>query len=167
MLKLVNKSKDKRIEIICSQVTNLFLNQDFWKEIIKQKENYHLSNVNGLILFDLFHQSKIELSINVFKSKNPWSKSNGYTNPENPNDIYLNTRKFNRSDASIASTICHECVHVVDNSSDPKFFFGHGDNYDTPEKNACAPQQFSDLAYKYLSAGVVSSVLPIKEKYLV
>ncbi len=167
MLKVNNKSNNKRIEIICSQLNTVFDTVDFWKDVLRHKENFYLGNINGLLLHNLFNESKTVVDIYSFKSKNPFTSSNGYTTEEKPNSVFLNSRKFNRSDASIAATIAHEVIHSLDNTTEPQFFFGHGDNYDRPEKDACAPQWFSDLAYKHLTGGLISEVLPQKDKYIV
>lgn len=167
MLKVSNKSNNKRIEVLCSQINSLYEKADFWKDVMKHRDLFYLSNISGMTLYDLFNASKTEVNIMVFKSKNPFTKSNGYTTPSDPNSVYLNSRKFNRSDASIAATIVHETVHCLDNSTDPRHYFGHGDNNDSPEKDGCAPQFLADLAYKHLSCGIESQKLNQTEKYII
>ena len=71
--------------------------------------------------------------IETYKSKNPWSSAYGYYNPTKPNFIYLNTRKLNRTNASICATLIHEMVHFLDNNSD--FSFGHGSNNPKGKQN--------------------------------
>lgn len=167
MMKVICKSTNKRIEVICSQINALYAKADFWKDVMRHTELFYLANISGMTLYELFNSSKIEVNIMVFKSKNPFTKSNGYTSPNDPNSVFLNSRKFNRSDASIAATIVHETVHCLDNSTDPRYYFGHGDNYDSPEKDGCAPQFLADLAYKYLSCGLESEKLNQSQKYIV
>lgn len=167
MLNVKNVSKNYRVNIICNRInTVLNSNQDFWKEILNHTNNFHLSNINGPMLYRLYNESNSVTLVDTFKSKNPFTKSNGYTKEEYPNKMWLNTRKFNRSEASIGATIGHETVHNLDAMFN-EYSFGHGDNYDSPEKDDCAPQFFADVLYKYLSGGIVSASLTQKEKYIV
>jgi hypothetical protein len=158
MLRVKNISKDKRLEIICERVNNLFSsNQDFWKEVLNHTDVFLMSNINGSMIHNFYFASNLVVSVDTFKSKWVFSKSNGYTKPSHPNLVFLNTRRFNRSEASIAATIIHETVHCLDNTL-PDYHFGPGDNTYTPEKDACAPQWISNLAYKYLSGGIPSEI---------
>lgn len=165
MLQVVNKSSFKQNQIICQRLNNLFSNnQDFWKEILNHESNFHLSNINGRILYNIFHDSKALVEVYTFKSKNPFTKSNGYTKPTILNKMWLNTRKFNRSEASIGATVGHETIHSLDAVSE--FNFGHGDNVNTDEKQDCAPQFFAAKVYKHLSGGIVSAELKHEEAFL-
>jgi hypothetical protein len=167
MLTVKNISSNYKLEIICNRINTIFTsNQDFWKEILSHERLFYLGNVNGAMLHKFYHESSLVVQVNTFKSKSPWSKSNGYTTPDYPNRMFLNTRKFNRSEAAIGSTIGHETVHNID-ASKPEYSFGHGDNKYTSDKDACAPQWFSDVLYKHLSGGIVSKNLDHAEKFIV
>ena len=167
MLTVKSVSKNYQINIICNRINNI-LNScpDFWKEVLSHTDNFLYANINGPQLYQFYHDSKTIVEVHTYKSKNPWSKSNGYTKPEYPNKMWLNTRKLNRSEASIGCTIGHETVHNLD-AAIPLYSFGHRENEYTPEKDACAPQWFGDLLYKYLSGGILSASLPHEEKFIV
>lgn len=167
MLKVKNVSNNHQLEVIVKRINDVLENnQDFWKEVISHSDTFYLGDINGLMLHRMFHESNIVSQVGTFRSKNPWTKSNGYTLPKYPNKMWLNTRKFNRSEASIGATISHELIHNLD-ATQPKYSFGHGDNTYTPEKDACAPQWFGDLMYKYLSGGIASKQLDHAEKFIV
>lgn len=154
MLQTKSSSSNKRIIIICERLNHLFKNNnDFWKEVLSYNNDFYLSNINGLMLHEFFHSSNLEVEVLTYK--NYFTRANGYTKPKFKNKMWLNTAKFGRSDSSIASTIAHETIHNLDTTI-LEYNFGHGDNYDTPEKENCAPQWFASLAYKYLSEGIVS-----------
>lgn len=158
MLQVKSISSDRRVKILCERINILLSsNQDFWKEVLSHNDTFLMSNINGPMLHNFYYNSNLVVSVDTFKSKWPFSKSNGYTKSSHPNLVFLNTRKFDRSEASIGATIAHETVHCLDNTL-PDYHFGHGDNTYTPEKDACAPQWFSNLAYKYLSGGLNSSL---------
>lgn len=167
MLTVKNVSRNQRIEIICNRINLLFnSNADFWKEVLNHTDNFLYANINGPQLYQFYNDSKLVIQVDTFKSRNPFTKSNGYTKESIPNKMWLNSRRFDRTEASIGSTIGHETVHNLD-ASYSNYTFGHRDNNYTPEKDACAPQWFADLIYKYLSGGIVSSSLPHDEKYIV
>jgi hypothetical protein len=108
--------------------------------------------VDGTYIAKRLKEDKSVIEIYTYKSKWPWSKANGYTLQDEFTRMYLNTRKFDRSDASIAATMLHEATHETDNN-DPLYFYHHGDNV---PKGDCAPEVVADIAYEILS-GVKST----------
>jgi len=84
------------------------------------------------------------LFVELYKSKNPFSSSCGYFSPNNPNSIFLNTRKLNRSKGSIVSTLIHEMIHYCD-SINTKESYGHGDNSPAGKENT-APFYIDNIA---------------------
>lgn len=61
----------------------------------------------------------------------------------------MNDKKLNRSVESIAATIIHESVHVV-NDSEQQYTFGYGNN-SLANKENIAPYWIGDLALRMLS----------------
>lgn len=154
MLQVKTKSKNNRIRIICERLNHLFsTNDNFWHEARMMKDNFYLGDINGPILFELFKNSLIESEVKTYT--NYFTRANGYTKTKFPSTMWLNTAKFNRTDASIGATIAHETIHNLD-ASESLYSFGHGDNFDSKEKDNCAPQWFASLVYEYLSEGRLS-----------
>ena len=80
--------------------------------------------------------------VRFYKPRWPWSAALAYVQGNNPKTIYINERKLNRSEASIAATIAHEYIHVLDNYTPESF--GHGDNYASGKDNS-APYYFGQV----------------------
>jgi hypothetical protein len=125
--------------------TNSFLTK------IALKDHFDYADCTGRFIsqmIEYFIQGKYgDLHVNVYKSKNPWSRAYGYFNPSKPDQIYLNSRKLNRSLASICASLCHELIHYLDSKS--VFSFGHGDNSSVGKENS-APYWIDNLAEEIL-----------------
>lgn len=69
--------------------------------------------------------------VELYRSRNPWSKAYATTYSGNYNLIKLNSRKLNRSLASICGSIAHEWGHCLEyymKTRFPVIEFNHGDN---------------------------------------
>lgn len=156
---------NKQVIIVCQRVNDLFHSTNFWDEVAQHKELFHLGNIDGVTLRRFYEQSNVVVSVGTFRSRFP-SKSNGYTLPSMPNNMWLNTRHLNRSEASIGATVVHETVHCVDNTQ-PYYNFSHGDNSYNHTKDDCAPIWLADVGYKHLSGGIKSEMfMPIEAKFI-
>lgn len=165
MLTFKADTDNKRVQIVVGQLNKLYTSHEFWGEVANHNNLFHMANIDGKTLRKFFVESTIVLSVGTYRSRFP-SRSNGYTTPSTPNNTWLNTRNFGRSDASIGATLSHESVHCVDNTQ-PMFSFGHGDNYYNKSKDDCAPIWIADVAYKYLSGGIESNKsLAFEEKFI-
>lgn len=156
-MRFMTKSNDKRVKILVNKANERMDSVAFMHEMIKRKafnglytSGIHVSGkyVHSRLLSD---QSFIE--VKTFKSLNPFTSSNGYTKNDGKTEIYLNTRKFNRSDASIIATLFHEAVHEADNN-DKENFYHHGDN---SPKGGTAPEVVADIVY-LLESGMASEM---------
>lgn len=141
------------LEIIKDAIQDaLFIlrNEDF-HILLQAKENFDNSNATGKDISRLIMECTIEATIELYKPVPipPWSRANAYTEPKEPTKIFLNKRKLNRSIESIAATIVHEFIHLIDFSSD-EFDFGHGDN-DSSGKGETAPYWIDICAYEILT----------------
>ena len=83
---------------------------------------------------------KTGASVKLWRPWNPWTRATAYT--DGTKSIYINSRKIYRYSpgskkniASLAGTLAHEYVHVLD--AFHSWNFDHGDNYsDGKEKSA-------------------------------
>jgi hypothetical protein len=89
-------------------------------------------------------EKAFNLTVKLYKSKNPFSKAYGYFSPSKPDHIFLNTRKLNRSKGSIVSSLIHEMIHYVDDKNKQESY-GHGDNSPVGKENT-APYWIDNLA---------------------
>lgn len=104
---------------------------------LNNKKSFDMATCDGTHIYSLYLRAikiKKTMYVYTYKSRNPWSRAYGYFNPAKPDNVYLNTRKLNRSLASIASSIIHESVHWLDHY-DEKHSFNHGDNNPQGKQN--------------------------------
>ena len=133
------------------QDANYILNNELFHYELSLKQSFDFSNASGKIISELIKSSKIVASVETYKSVAlpPWSRANAYTLPNVLDKIFLNRRKLNRSFESIAATLVHEYVHLIDYES-KEYHFGHGDNSSSNKENT-APYWIDMLAYKLLT----------------
>jgi len=142
------KYRGNNTSVICAveSANELILNNEFLSRIASI-DSFDMANCSGreiVSLIEMFIRKAFgDLEVVVYKSKNPWSKAYGYFNPAQPNKIYLNSRKLNRSVASIVASLVHELIHYLDSNSD--FSFGHKDNNPIGKENT-APYLIDALA---------------------
>ena len=87
------------------------------------------------------------IDVVTYKSRNPWSKANGYTKKRKPFKIHVNTRKINkRSVDSWVGFLIHETCHLAG--------YSHGSN--SPKgKESSVPYKVGSIAKRM--AGELSS----------
>lgn len=155
-MKFVSKSSDKRVGIIVSRLNEAIECYEFGMRLrnIRSFHPLYTSSVmvDGEYIWHRIRNDDSIIEVKTFRSRNPFTKSNGYTLRDNKLEMFLNTRKFNRSDASIAATIAHEGGHELDNN-DPNYFYHHGDN---KPKGGTVPEVLADIIYEIMS-GVKST----------
>jgi hypothetical protein len=165
MLTFKADTDNKKIQIVCNRLNNLYQDHNFWGDVANHINHFHMANIDGKTLRKFFVDSTVVLKVGTYRSRFP-SRSNGYTTPSTPNNTWLNTRHLDRSEASVGATLSHESVHCVDNTQ-PYFTFGHGDNYNNPSKDDCAPNWLADLTYKHLSGGIESNkLMAFEDKFI-
>ena len=84
------------------------------------------------------------LTVKTYRSKNPWSSALGYFSPSQPDHIFLNSRKLNRTKGSIVATLIHEMIHYCDYLNNTESY-GHGDNSSNGKENT-APFYIDNIA---------------------
>lgn len=103
--------------------------------------------------------------VNVFTPRGPlqrikYFKTQAYTDPAQPDTLFLNSRWLAQQDpsmAEMAATIIHECVHAA-NATDPAHEFGHGDNSSAGKQNT-APYWIGNYAYSLLSGQPMAALV--------
>lgn len=141
------------IEIISDAIqdANFILENEEFHITLSAKNSFDSSNASGKIISDLIKTSTVVAIVETYKPipVPPWSRANAYTKQSEPNKIFLNRRKLNRSIESIAATLVHEYIHLVD-FENSNYNFGHGDNSST-NKEDTAPYWIDILAYEMLT----------------
>jgi len=141
------------IQIISDAVhdANFILDSPEFHDALASKSGFDNSNASGKIISDLIKASSIDAIVETYKPLPipPWSRANAYTKPSEPKTIFLNRRKLNRSMESVASTLVHEYIHLVDYANS-QYEFGHGDNSSADKENT-APYWIDILAYQLLT----------------
>lgn len=143
---------------------NYLFNSELFFEKILAKDSFDNSNADGSKIVELIKNCTVKASLEFYKPLPipPWSRANAYTKRSAPSTIFLNRRKLrNRSIESIAATIVHEYMHLVDFASDG-YEFGHGDN-DSAGKSNTVPYWIDQLAYNLLTGKVAKLVLQCDE----
>lgn len=131
---------------------NFILSLDEFYSKISKKNSFDFSNASGAIVSELIKNSNIIASLDFYKPFPipPWSRANAYTTKEAPSTIFLNKRKLRRrSIESIAATIIHEYIHLVDFEQN-EYHFGHGSNNNQGKSNT-VPYWIDQLAYEILT----------------
>jgi len=152
----VNKTGSKRIEILANKANKLIRSEEFIAEMAKiEKFNtaYTSQGVDGKYIARKLLEIESKIEIYLYTSKNPFTSANGYTVDNGKPQVFLNTRKLNRSDASIVATLIHEAVHEADFRD--LLDFHHGDNR---PKGGTAPELAAEVAYKIEAGGIDSDV---------
>jgi hypothetical protein len=134
---------------------NLLLTKGEFYERIRACPRFDLTKALPRDIADLMERCTVRLTVQLYKSRSPWSRALGYEDARFPNVVFLNTRKLNRSVASIVGTIIHESVHVADAHS--PLDFGHGGN-SSAEKDTTAPYWIGNLAISMVSGQAFAAV---------
>jgi hypothetical protein len=122
---------------------------------IREHPRFDYTDVSPRDIAQLMEQAAITLRVQTYKSFNPLSRVLGYEDARYPNDVFLNTRRFDRSMASIVGTILHEAVHAVDALS--PLDFGHGGNSAAGKDNS-APYWIGNLAISMVSGEPLAAI---------
>lgn len=127
---------------------------------IKDRESYYMSSCNGEKISELLQKfvATHVMTVNIYKSKNPFTKAIGMFMPNKPHDIFLNIKFINRSVSSIVATLIHELIHAVDAFAQEDSF-GHGDNKYTIEKEGTAPYYIDFLAENIIAPDITTETM--------
>lgn len=123
---------------------NILLNDPKFKTKLNNKKSFDMATCDGRHILNLIENNQRRLNVYTYTSRNPWSRAYGYFSPSTPDNIYLNTRKLNRSTGSIVSSLIHEMVHWLDHY-DTQHSFNHGSN-NPSGKNNTAPYWIDNIA---------------------
>lgn len=130
------------------ETSNQLLRDKTFFDRIRQKDRFDLSNTSPQVIADLMENANGIVTVTLYASVSPFSRALAYEDSRYPGTVFLNTRRLNRSVASICASIIHECVHSVDGSQ-TQYSFGHGDNSSTGKANT-APYWIDNLAYEMI-----------------
>lgn len=148
-MKYILRSNIAKLKSAVDLALEVFQNDQFYQEIAA-KDKFDQSDASPNQIAELLGAFEIPVNIEGFYprwfERLKYRKTLAYTVGGN---VYFNLRKMNRSDASLAATLVHETVHVVDNYSS-EFSFGHGGNSSNGKGNT-APYWIGNLAYQILS----------------
>ncbi len=142
------KIKKLKNAVICA---NLTMNDENFLSDIRTIKYFDMSKdadnslVSGEELVKILKTNKIKIIVLTYRSFWWFSRVYGYY--KGGKNIYLNTRKFGRSVASIAGSLAHEAIHVYDNFV--PHYLGHGDN-SSVGKGKTAPYLFGKRVKEYV-----------------
>ena len=134
---------------------NLILADKAFYRRIREHAGFDLSLATPQQIADAVERCSTRLTVKLYKSRNPFSRAIGYHDERWPECIFLNTRRLDRSTASIVGTIVHEAVHAADAVS--PLDFDHGDNGAAGKDNT-APYWIGNLAIS-MASGEAFAVL--------
>ena len=132
------------------EANKLLQDEKFFEEI-GAHPRFDLTEATSVQISSSIKNCTAQMTIEFYTTLNPWSRANAYDDPEHPLVIHLNTRKLNRTVASICATLIHEAIHAAD-AIDHQLSYAHGDNDATGKENT-APYWIDSLAYKIVSGG--------------
>lgn len=150
-MKRINYNGNIQIISDAIQDANFILNSAEFHDALASKSDFDNSNASGKTISNLIKAFSIDAIVVTYKPLPipPWSRANAYTKPSEPKTIFLNLRKLNRSIESVASTLVHEYIHLVDYANS-QYEFGHVDNSRINKENT-APYWIDILAYQLLT----------------
>lgn len=103
------------------------------------------SMISGKELLAIIDKSDVTFTVLTYRPWFRWSRAIAYYS--GGKNLFLNSRKLNRSVASIAGSIAHEAIHGYDNFV-PEYL-GHGSN--SPRgKQHTAPYLFGNIVNDYI-----------------
>jgi hypothetical protein len=148
MVKILYNGNHRNLKLAVNNVNNL-LQQEYFYQAIQRHDYFLMSDITPKQLSGLMRISDIRMTIELYYSVYPFSKSVTYDDTENPFVIHLNKWNLNRSVESICNTLMHQCIHAV-NAMFPQFYFGHGDGSSSGKENT-APYWVASLAQRLIS----------------
>ena len=128
------------------KANNILGDEGFHREL-SAIEHFEYANASGAIISRLIKESKIEAQVKFYSKR--LTRANAYTKPKYPDSIFLNDKRLNRSAESIAATLVHEYIHLLD-YADKEYYFGHAGNSSTGKENT-APYKIDNIVYAMLS----------------
>lgn len=153
-MKFITKVTSQPINDAVKFCNELAANQSFW-DTIAEKDKFDYSE--EYLPKDIAEAMRSYMDpVEVVLYQKPWwlpwwhRNTNAYTDPKSKDVIFINSRRMNRSLASICNTIVHEFVHVIDfcHDGDHGVNYGHGSQGSSGKKNT-APywigQQAEDI----------------------
>lgn len=123
------------------------LNNETFHQALSAITHFEYANATGEIISKLIKECTIKVEVKFYSKR--FTKANAYTKPKYPNSIFLNDRRLNRSVDSIAATLVHEYIHLLDYAND-EYFFGHAGNRSRGKENT-APYKIDHIVYEMLS----------------
>ena len=130
-------------------VNELLKSEAFYAEISQKTTPFVFSNKTPSEIAGLIRSTDATVTVTLYTARRR-SDVYAYEDARYPGVVFLNTRKLNRSAASVAASIVHECVHSVDRMNDDSDF-GHGGN-STRGKSNTAPYWIDELAERMLTS---------------
>ena len=113
-----------------------------------------MANVSAPMIARLLKESTLRMTLDTYVR--PWSKADTYDNPSEPNVIYINQWRMNRSIPDFCNIFMHQVIHAV-NAENPRYEFGHGDNSLLGKENT-APYWIGSLAERSITGAKKLSV---------
>lgn len=131
--------------ITAVEVSNKLLSEGNLYRSIENKVRFDMSTATGEYISKRIKAFRnVPTDVIVYKPWYRWSRAIGYFTPSKPHNINLNYYKQNRPIDSIAATLIHELVHMVDNA-DAIHSYGHGSNSNKGKANT-APYWIGNMA---------------------
>ena len=156
-MKVVFNSNNDKVSDCVEFINDLFEIEMFYDSISNRKEPFTHTEYPPNRISSILKSDNSQITIKLYKSKNPFTKSNAYVSPKYKNTLFLNTRKLWREKPEIIDTIVHECVHVADYSENGQIDFGHGDNYSEGKENS-APYWIGNKAKQFYLDSLKSDI---------
>jgi len=151
---IITYSRDRRV-VDGVALANRLLKDERFISHIASHYTFDMCDMSpsALIAYIQRHLESNVIEVGTFKPFNPWSRAMAMFNPSEPDDVFISSRKLQRhpvkldQDASIAGSIWHEIIHLINNKL-AMFTIGHGNN--NPEgKQWTAPYQIGREAKQF------------------
>lgn len=146
-MKIYNETSDPNIREAIKRFLAIIETERFYQELsdvdyfgLNKFMPDHLANVLAKeISQDLKHSFSLDFNFTIkeIRPANPWSKMIATTFENDPNSLYINSRKTFSTNSRV-NTICHECIHL--------FYYKHAGNSATAFNLTTVPYLAGEVA---------------------
>ena len=123
---------------------DLLTSSDRFYNLIAEKASFDMATCKPKFISEQLRENYNHLRIEVHTYYKKFTRALAYFDPRYPNRIYINAAKLGRSLGSIAASVVHEIIHLLDKFIKGEYF-GHGDNSAKGKQNT-APYWIDNLA---------------------
>jgi hypothetical protein len=146
-MKVIYKGKYSRLADAVEDANEILATEEFYQRIREKEGHFDFASITPAQVANALEGSKMEATVKAAR-KSVLSKVTAWVTAAEPQTLYLNSRKLQRSLPSIVNTIIHECIHIADHE-DAGHRFGHNGNRRKRNENS-APYWIGNMVQAWM-----------------